>query len=53
MICMEILGIGVALVLSYIMNEYFDDYILAPFGEHSRLLLLGYLPGRIVAWVRG
>ena len=52
-VCIEILGIGITLMLSYIMNEYFEGYILAPFWEYSRMLLIGYLPGRIIEWVGG
>jgi len=49
-VCGEILAIGFLIIISYLVYE---DYGLIYFEpvKVAKLLLLGYLPGRIVDWV--
>lgn len=49
-ICGELLGIAFLIVISFVLCKCYGMINIEPF-EITRLLLLGYLPGRIVDWM--
>ena len=49
-ICGEILAIGFMVIISYMLHEWYKEAWLEPVPI-AKLMLLGYLPGRVVDWV--
>ena len=49
-ICGEVTGIGFLIILAYLLNKDFGFEKLEPMRV-AKLLLLGYLPGRVMDWL--
>ena len=48
-ICGEILAIGFLILISFLLNKDYELVCLEPFRV-AKLLIFGYLPGRILDW---
>lgn len=49
-ICGELLGIVFLVVISYMLNDLYGLVYVEPIRV-AKLLLLGYLPGRVIDWM--
>ena len=48
----EIMGVLMALGMIWLSHHINSDFYSTPFSEQVRLILLGYLPMRIIRWPR-
>lgn len=48
-ICGELAGIGFLIIISFLLNRDYGAVCLEPM-KVARLLILGYLPGRVIEW---
>jgi len=48
-ICGELLGIGFLIIISYMLYNLYGLVYIEPIRV-AKLLLLGYLPGRVIDW---
>ena len=48
-----LLGVGCCLLMEVVEDRYIGSWISFPnFGEYGMFILLGYLPGRMVRWLK-
>lgn len=50
-ICAELLAIGFLIIISYLVYKDYGLVYFEPMGV-TKLILLGYLPARVIEWVR-
>ena len=51
-IIIEIMAVLIALGMVWLTRQMSSEFYSTPFSEQAKLLLLGYLPMRIIRWPR-